>query len=73
MKKSIAVLLSVAVFAGTIEFYSYDHFGLDNDDYEWFAGFCDWFTLQHYDRFNGKYVPFITVVETSVNFEGVIE
>lgn len=60
-------------FSGTIEFYSYDHFGLDNDDYEWFAGFCDWFTLQHYDRFNGKYVPFITVVDTSVNFEGVIE
>jgi len=54
-------------------FNSYDHFGLDKDDLEerldrrW--GFV-WFTLQHYDRFNGKYVPPISVVDVEVPISG---
>jgi hypothetical protein len=61
-------------FSGTLVFHSYDHFGLDKDDLEerldrrW--GFVDWFTLQHYDRFNGKYVPPISVVDVEVPISG---
>ena len=57
-------------FSGTIKFHFYDHFGLDYDDYQWAPGFCDWYTLQHYDRFNGKYCPFITIVDMSCDFSG---
>lgn len=60
-------------FSGTLQFHFYDHFGLDSDDYEWAPGFCDWFTLQHYDRFNGEHSPYITVVDVSVEFSGVIK
>ena len=60
-------------FSGTLQFHFYDHFGLDSDDYEWAPGFCDWFTLQHYDRFNGEHSPYITVVDVSIEFSGVIE
>lgn len=47
---------------------------MDKDDLEerldrrW--GFVDWFTLQHYDRFNGKYVPPISVVDVEVPISG---
>lgn len=57
-------------FSGTIRFHFYDHFGLDDDDYQWLPGFCDWYVLQHYDGFNGKYCPFITIMDFSCNFEG---
>lgn len=60
-------------FSGTLQFHFYDHFGLDSDDYEWAPAFCDWFTLQHYDRFNGEHSPYITVVDVSIEFSGVIE
>jgi hypothetical protein len=44
-------------FSGKLVFHSYDHFGLDPDDEITEYGFIDWFTLQHYDRFDGKYPP----------------
>ena len=52
-------------FSGKLQFHFYDHFGLDETDEIMWPGFCDWFVLQHYDRFNGKYVPFITTVDFS--------
>lgn len=52
-------------FSGKLQFHFYDHFGLDETDEIIYPGFCDWFVLQHYDRFNGKYVPFITTVDFS--------
>ncbi|MHB9005115.1 MAG: hypothetical protein ACYC6C_13870 [Coriobacteriia bacterium] len=33
-------------------------------------GFVDWFTLQHYERFDGKYAPPLAVVEIEVPFSG---
>lgn len=59
-------------FSGKLQFHFYDHFGLDETDEIIYPGFCDWFVLQHYDRFNGKYVPFITTVDFSVDFSGTI-
>ena len=59
-------------FSGKLQFHFYDHFGLDETDEIIYPGFCDWFVLQHYDRFNGKYVPFITIVDFSVDFSGTI-
>lgn len=48
-------------------------FGLDGDDltrkavlfmeYGDFRGISDWYILQHYDKYKGKYVPFITYIE----------
>ncbi len=57
-------------FSGTLVFRSYDHFGLDPDDGVTGYGFVDWFTLQHYDRFDGKYAPPLAVVEIEVPFSG---
>ena len=57
-------------FSGTIKFHFYDHFGLDNDDYQFAPGFCDWYILQHYDRYDGKYCPFITIIDMSCDFSG---
>lgn len=57
-------------FSGTLVFQSYDHFGLDSDDEIHNYGFIDWFTLQHYERFDGKYVPALTEVEIEVPFSG---
>lgn len=57
-------------FSGTIKFHFYDHFGLDYDDYQWAPGFRDWYILQHYDRFDGKYCPFITIIDMSCDFSG---
>lgn len=59
-------------FSGKLQFHFYDHFGLDADDEIIWAGFIDWFTLQHYDRFNGKYVPFITTIDYEINFSGTV-
>lgn len=57
-------------FTGTLVFHSYDHFGLDTGDLEQTYGFVVWFTLQHHDRFNGKYVPPISVVDVEVPISG---
>ena len=57
-------------FTGTLVFHSYDHFGLDTGDLEQTYGFVVWFTLQHQDRFNGKYVPPISVVDVEVPISG---
>lgn len=57
-------------FSGTLQFHFYDHFGLDSDDEITTAGFCDWFTLQHYTRFNGKHCPFLTYCDISIPFSG---
>jgi hypothetical protein len=57
-------------FSGTLVFESYDHFGLDTDDYISWPGFSSWFMLQHYDRFDGKYVPPITLVTAEVDING---
>lgn len=57
-------------FSGTLVFHSYDHFGLDPDDEITNYGFIDWFTLQHYDRFDGKYAPAIAVADVEVPISG---
>jgi len=57
-------------FSGTLVFEDYDHFGLDTDDYVHWAGFSQWFTLQHHDRFDGKYVPPIVVATAEVDIHG---
>ncbi len=57
-------------FSGTLIFKSNVDFGLDTDDGITQGGFVDWFTLQHFDRFKGKYVPPLTEVETGVPFRG---
>lgn len=57
-------------FSGKLVFESYDHFGLDPDDEITKYGFVDWFTLQHYDRFDGKYVPPIALVTVEVPISG---
>lgn len=57
-------------FSGTLQFHFYDHFGLDADDEITHVGFCDWFTLQHYTRFNGKHCPFLTYCDISIPFSG---
>lgn len=68
-------------YSGIIHLCIYDQFGLDEPDvlprswwknYGDLAGFRAWFTLQHYDRFNGKYRPFITKMEMDIPFKGQI-
>lgn len=51
-------------------FKYFDHFGLEESDHIWAPGFCDWYTLQHYDRFNKAYKPFITYIEFDEPFSG---
>lgn len=60
-------------FEYTLHFTMYDIFGLDSADvtrkavlfmkYGDFGGFAEWYILQHYDEYKGKYVPFITYIE----------
>lgn len=57
-------------FSGKLLFHSYDHFGLDPDDEITTYGFIDWFTLQHYDRFDGKYTPPIAQADVEVSISG---
>lgn len=66
----IVVITQFNRFSGTIKFHFYDHFGLDNDDNQFAPGFCDWYILQHYDRYDGKYCPFITIIDMSCDFSG---
>lgn len=64
-------------FKGTLHFCIYDHFGLDKPDVEKIyvnlAGFRAWFVLQHYDKYKGKYKPFITLMEFDEPFEGELD
>ncbi|MFJ8925314.1 DUF3289 family protein [Streptomyces sp. NPDC102364] len=57
-------------FSGKLLFHSYDHFGLDPDDEITNYGFIDWFTLQHYERFEGKYAPPIAVADVEIPING---
>ena len=61
-------------FEGVMTVRLYDHFGLDQPDVEKvyvnLAGFRSWFVLQHYDEYDGKYKPFVTVMEKDIPFEG---
>ncbi|GHH98682.1 hypothetical protein AM1BK_22250 [Neobacillus kokaensis] len=61
-------------FKGVMRVRLYDHFGLDQPDvekvYKNLAGFRSWFVLQHFDEYNGKYKPFVTVMEIDEPFEG---
>jgi uncharacterized protein (TIGR03034 family) len=63
-------------FKGVMHVRLYDHFGLDQPDVEKvyvnLAGFRSWFVLQHYDKYNGEYKPFVTVMEMDVPFEGTL-
>jgi len=61
-------------FQGTLRFTFYDHFGLDRPDVEKMyvnlAGFRAWFVLQHFQKFNGIYKPFVAIMEVEVPFHG---
>lgn len=57
-------------FSGKLVFESYDHFGLDPDDQITQYGFVDWFTLQHYERFDGNHVPPIALATVEVPISG---
>ena len=62
-------------FKGILQFNIYDNFGLDSPDIEKHgqrSGFREWFMLQHYDGYEGKYKPFITVMQFDVEFSGRI-
>ena len=64
-------------YKGTLKFTFKDNFGLDIDDlppdYAAISGFRSWFILQHYDKYEGKYKPFKTVVEIEYPISGKIE
>ncbi|MDR7001393.1 DUF3289 family protein [Neobacillus niacini] len=61
-------------FKGVMHVRLYDHFGLDLPDvqkkYVNLAGFRAWFVLQHYDKYDGKYKPFVTLMEMDIPIEG---
>lgn len=62
------------MYSFTLHFKLYDHFGLDPNDVSGFygslEGFRAWFALQHYDMFNGRYKPFINIIEFEVKVTG---
>lgn len=61
-------------YMGKMRFTIYDHFGLDEPDvekmYVQLAGFRSWFTLQHWNKYNGKYKPFASVMTFNIPFSG---
>jgi hypothetical protein len=71
-------------FSGTLRITIYDHFGLDDEDvtlgYDGlkqtlvsnYPGFQAWYVLQRYVGCGGKYKPFITYIETDIEFSGTI-
>lgn len=62
-------------YTGKLEFNFIDDFGLDSDDIKDFHGldgFNYWFILQHYDKFEGKYKPFRTIVTIDYPISGKI-
>ena len=63
-------------YSGNLRFTFKDNFGLDADDISEFgalAGFRSWFILQHYDKYDGKYKPFKTVVTIDYPIFGSLE
>lgn len=70
-------------YSGTLHFKFYDNFGLDLGDvsdqgyslgalYGRIPGFRAWFTLQHYEKFDNGYEPFINIMEFDIPFSGNI-
>lgn len=61
-------------FSGYINIKIFDHFGLDENDIinHSQSGFRSWYVLQHYEKFNQRYRPFVTWIETKKYFEGDI-
>jgi RHS repeat-associated protein len=68
-------------YSGTLKVIFWDYFGLDQADQEKFGtwgylatgiGFKSWYILQHYDKFEGQYKPFKTVIEFDVPFSGEV-
>ena len=62
-------------YTGKLHFCIYDYFGLDRQDvikYGFVAGFRAWYVLQHYDVLKGSYIPYVTVIEFDIPFEGAI-
>lgn len=63
-------------YSGNLHFTLYDHFGLDQPDVEKIyvnlAGFRAWFVLQHHQKYNGKYQPFINLMEYDIPFGGTV-
>lgn len=60
-------------YTGTLHFTYYDHFGLDWSDLSAqldFFGIRAWYILQHYTEFQGKYKPYLTLIEFDVPFSG---
>ena len=67
----------------TLHFVMYDIFGLDDKDIEQrriafmpfgvLAGFRSWYILQHYNKYDGKYKPFVSYMEFDRTFEGEIK
>ena len=63
-------------YSGNLRFTFKDNFGLAADDISEFgalAGFRSWFILQHYDKYDGKYKPFKTVVTIDYPIFGSLE
>ncbi|MBO5690246.1 MAG: DUF3289 family protein, partial [Spirochaetaceae bacterium] len=69
-------------FTCILKFTLYDHFGLNKEDLfapgwknflkQSLAGFRSWFFLQHYNRFDGRFKPFITEMTFTVPLAGVL-
>lgn len=67
-------------YSANLSYHFYDHFGLDTNDKGIFnntesfqLGFIDWFTLQHYREFNGKYAPFIVTSTFATSINGIFD
>lgn len=64
-------------YSGTLHFKLYDNFGLDPGDvsgrYGNLAGFRAWYCLQHQTKYNGKYKPFINIMEFDIDFSGELQ
>lgn len=65
-----------------IKYTIYDIYGLEGSDisdpdrlfqFGTFQGFRFWYILQHYDKYNGKYKPFITTIEFEETIKGVVK
>ena len=66
----------------TIRYTIYDIFGLDENDIEGegrlikfgiLSMFRYWYILQHYDKYDGDYKPFITYIEFEETISGVLK
>lgn len=62
-------------YSGVFTFTLYDHFGLDVNDiikYGDKIGFREWYILQHFTDYKGKYKPFVTKMSFDVSFSGTL-